>query len=197
MRRGFKSEAERIADRIRTTLGLTPMEPLDPDAVAAYLGATVGPAHRLVSAGKLKELNEIQDDAFSAVTFKLPDQRVVVVYNSMHSDGRRRSDVAHELSHLILQHETRTIEVIVGQSLFTCNPEQEDEANWLAGCLLLPRPLLLAAARRGTTPHELAEEQSVSEPMARYRMNTSGVLLQARRGRSARVVKPQPAPKEG
>ena len=189
MRRGFKTEAERIADRIRSTLGLTSSDPLDPETVARYLGATVVAADTLVSRGRLEELRAIQDDAFSAVTFKLPDARVVVVYNPLNGHGRSRSDVAHELSHLILGHETRTIEVIAGQSLFTCNPEQEEEANWLGGCLLLPRPLLVAAARNGASAFELAQQQGVSESMARYRLNASGAVLQANRGRRARVVR--------
>lgn len=196
MRRGFKSEAERVADRIRAAIGQTPVDRLALDAVAGYLGATIRAADKLVSHSKLEALNAIQDDAFSAVTFRLPDQRVIVVYNSLHVEGRRRSDIAHELSHLMLQHATRTIEVIAGQSMFTCNPEQEEEANWLAGCLLLPRPSLLTAARLGTTIHELAGEFGVSEPMARYRMNTSGALLQARRGRSARVGIAHPRQRE-
>ena len=64
---------------------------------------------------------------------------------------------------------------------------QEDEANWLAGCLLLPRPLLLAAARQGLTAEEIAEENSVSIPMARFRLNASGVYFQVKRGQ----IRPQ------
>lgn len=189
MRRGFKSEAERLADSIRSTLGLRPGDPLDPDAVAGYLGAAIVAADQLVGKERLEKLKSIQEDAFSAVTFRLPDGRVVVVYNPQHSQGRVRSDLAHELSHLILAHETRTIELVAGRNLFTCNPEQEDEANWLAGCLLLPRPVVLAAARAGLTARELANQQGVSEAMARYRLHASGAVLQARRGRGARAAR--------
>jgi Zn-dependent peptidase ImmA (M78 family) len=189
VRRGFKSEAERIADQIRSALRLARTDPLDPQIVAEYLGATLRPADALVSRARLEELKAIQDDAFSAVTFRLPDTRVVVVYNPLHKEGRRRSDIAHELSHLILRHETRTIEVIAGQSIFTCNPEQEEEANWLAGCLLLPRPLLLGAARSGVSVAEVAVRYGVSESMARFRMNASGAMLQASRGRGARIAR--------
>jgi Zn-dependent peptidase ImmA (M78 family) len=190
MRRGFKSEAERVADRIRLALCLSASDPLDPEAVAAYLSAKVVAADTLVARAKLRELKTIQDDAFSAVTFRLPDSRVVVVYNPLHTLARRRSDISHELSHLILKHETRTIEMVAGHSMFTCNPEQEEEADWLAGCLLLPRPLLLAAARSGMSASEIADENGVTLSMARYRLNASGAMLQARRG--ARVTKAAP-----
>jgi Zn-dependent peptidase ImmA (M78 family) len=188
VRRGFKSEAERVADRIRSVLGLDASDSLDPEAVAAYLGARVVAADTLVARAKLRQLKAIQDDAFSAVTFKLPDSRVVVVYNPLQKPARRRSDIAHELSHLILKHETRTVEMIAGHSLFTCNPEQEAEADWLAGCLLLPRPLLLAAARSGMSAAEVADANGVTLSMARYRLNASGAMLQARRGRGAQVI---------
>jgi hypothetical protein len=77
VRRGFKSEAGRVADRVRSALGQGAAESLDPEAVAAYLGARVVAADTLVARVKLKQLEAIQDDAFSAVTFKLPDSQVV------------------------------------------------------------------------------------------------------------------------
>ena len=187
MRRGFKSEAERVADRIRSALGQGAAKSLDPEAVAAYLGAKVVAADTLVARAKLEQLEAIQDDAFSAVTFKLPDSRIVVVYNPLHKLGRRRSDVTHELSHLILKHETRTIEMVASHSMFTCNPEQEEEADWLAGCLLLPRTLLLASARSGMSASDIANANGVTVSMARYQLNASGAVLQARRGRGARA----------
>lgn len=193
MRRGFKSEAERVADRIRSALGQGAVESLDPEAIAVYLGARVVAADTLVARVKLKQLEAVQDDAFSAVTFKLPNSQVVIVYNPLHKLGRRRSDVAHELSHLILKHETRTIEMVAGHSMFTCNPEQEEEADWLAGCLLLPRPLLLASARSGMSASDIANAHGVTVSMARYRLNASGAFLQARRGggaRSTRATRP-------
>jgi hypothetical protein len=67
-----------------------------------------------------------------------------------------------------------------------CNPEQEEEASWLAGCLLLPRSLLLREAYNGTSAEDIADKYQVSPHMARFRLNTSGVLLQARRTRANR-----------
>jgi hypothetical protein len=72
---------------------------------------------------------------------------------------------------------------LAGHTFITCNPEQEEEATWLAGCLLLPRPLLLREAYAGTSAEAIADKYQVSQHMARFRLNTSGVLLQARRAR--------------
>lgn len=80
------------------------------------------------------------------------------------------------------------VQQLAGHTFFTCDPEQEEEATWLAACLLLPRPLLLREAYNGTDANRLAAKYQVSDHMARFRLNTSGVLLQARRARAVRTT---------
>ena len=46
-----------------------------------------------------------------------------------------------------------------------------------------PAPLLLREAYAGTSAEAIADKYQVSQHMARFRLNTSGVLLQARRAR--------------
>jgi Zn-dependent peptidase ImmA (M78 family) len=67
----------------------------------------------------------------------------------------------------------------------TCDVEQEEEANWFGGCLLLPRPLLVKAAFDGMNARQIAEAFQTSEPMARFRLNASGVLVQLGRARAS------------
>jgi Zn-dependent peptidase ImmA (M78 family) len=166
---------------------------LRPDAgmpildLAAHLRVRVYSADRLVARKELEELDELQPGAFSAATFQLPNGRTVIVFNPLSEDVRTNSDIAHELAHLLLNHDVRELQQLAGQTFFTCDPEQEEEANWLAGCLLLPRPLLVKEAYAGATPESLAGKYQVSLPMARWRLNASGVLLQVRRTRSVRV----------
>ena len=62
---------------------------------------------------------------------------------------------------------------------------KEQEANWLAGCLLLPRQLLYAAVRRGYGAADIADTYRVSEQMAAFRLRTTGVLRQLGAFRSA------------
>lgn len=183
LRRGFKAEAERVAERLRSSIGLSARDPASPSQIAEQLGVEIRSADELIPAGHLRRLQQIQADAFSACTFRLPSSRVVIVYNPLHSPARVRSDLAHELAHLILNHETRSIESVGTFTFFTCDADQEDEANWLAGCLLLPRALLLAAAKRGWTSEVIAKRYEVSEAMARFRLNSSGVLIQTRRAK--------------
>jgi len=183
VRRGFKSEAERISDQLREQLGCSPDEAVPLDRLADVLGARLMPADDLVPRESLEELRELQSDAFSAATFKLSQGRVVV-FNPLHPLGRSRSNQAHELAHIVLDHTLRTLEKVGSSSFVTCDVEQEEEADWLGGCLLLPRAVLLSAARSGKSAAQLAEEYETSEQMARFRLNASGVLVQVGRERS-------------
>jgi Zn-dependent peptidase ImmA (M78 family) len=185
VRRGFKAEAERIASSVRKKIGLRAAEPLDVVGLAQHAGATVRSAAELTSRAKLEVLEELQPGAFSACTFSFSDQHIIV-YNPLNNPGRRNSDIAHEVAHLLLGHELKEVQQLGGLTFFSCDPEEEEEANWLAGCLLLPRSLLLAAARRGLDAHAIAEEFGVSDAMAAFRIRTTGVLkqVQAARGSS-------------
>jgi Zn-dependent peptidase ImmA (M78 family) len=64
---------------------------------------------------------------------------------------------------------------------------QEEEADWMGGCLLLPRAVLLGAAYDGKTAAQIADEHGTSEAMARFRLNGSGVLVQVGRERAPRA----------
>src|SRR5262245_20013337 len=146
MRRGFKADAERRAEKIRNEMGKRPADPVDAIEVARHVGAEVRCADELTSIEKLEILEDLQPGSFSACTFTVGD-RHVIVYSPLASPGRSQSDVAHEVSHIILGHEMKTFQTIEGLTFFTCDGDEEQEANWLAGCLLLPRRLLLIAAR--------------------------------------------------
>lgn len=186
MRRGFKAEAERLAAELRDEMGLAEDAPVLPARMAAHMGVELVAADSLVDRSRLEELQQIQDDAFSAATFQLPDGRTVVVTNPLNGPARTNSDIAHELAHLLLEHELGQVERVGDVDFFTCDAEQEEEANWLAGCLLLPRSLVLRAAWKEWDPERIATEHQVSVAMARFRLNASGVLIQVARARKKR-----------
>ena len=186
MRRGFKAEAERRASTIREHLGCADGDPVPLEMLAHDIGVRIVSADKLVPIDVLRQLEEIQADAFSAATFRLAGSRRVVVYNPLHSAGRTRSNQAHELAHIILGHNLRTVEKVGELSFVTCDIEQEEEADWFGGCLLLPRPLLLKAAQKGKSAAQIANEHVTSEAMARFRLNASGVLVQVGRARAAK-----------
>jgi Predicted Zn peptidase len=199
MRRGFKAEAERHAAHLRTMVGASENETMRLPALARYLKVTVLSADRVLGGlDLLNALHQEQPGAWSAATLTVHG-RTVVVYNPIslegeildpagaQRDGRTRSNVAHEFAHLVLGHELRQVQRIGEHTYFACDHEQEEEANWLAGAMLLPRALLVAAARRGDTDAEIGAAYDVTPQMATFRLNTTGARMQAARGRAPRT----------
>ncbi|MBY8882714.1 ImmA/IrrE family metallo-endopeptidase [Actinacidiphila acidipaludis] len=177
--RGFKANAEREAVRLRRELHLSDTEALDVDDLAAHLDVKIVSADKLVDRSRLEELERLQAYAFSAATFQVAGKNIVVT-NPLRSPQRRASDVAHELSHLVLDHDLTEVREVSGMPFRTCRPDEEEQATAFGGTLMLPRPLLLSAARRQWGPTEIAERYGVTEEMARYRYNSTGVAKQAR-----------------
>ena len=180
--RGFKSKAETLAEELRKEAGLPNDRPADLHRLAEVVGAEIISASSLVSEAALEQLKEIQGDAFSACTFNISG-RQVIVFNPLNSDARRASDVAHELAHVILRHDVRRLQRIGNFPFVSCDHDQEDEAQWLAAALLLPRTLLIQCARHNMSPADIAEQFHVSERIASYRLHATGIYLQMGRER--------------
>lgn len=178
LRRGFKSEAESIARRVRTDLGLSATQPVTPELIAELLGIEVRAGDELIPRERFEELEAIQPDSFSACTLRPSPDRVVVVHNPLSSKARQKSDVAHELAHTLLDHDLSRVQRLGDVTFLSCDPVQEEEAAWLSGCLLLPRALLLAEVRRGSDAEGIAKKYEVSKRMAQYRLNVTGVARQ-------------------
>ncbi len=179
--RGFKTWCERYSLDKRRELGLEAYAPLNARGLATNMGVTVWTPHEVpnLSAGALDVL--LRNDGktpscWSAVTLVVK-RRVLVILNSSHSPARQASDLTHELAHRIRDHETH--EVIVSPDglmlLKNYNKLQEDEADWLSGCLLLPREALTTIKRRGLDEETATMEYGVSAKMLNYRMAMTGV----------------------
>jgi Zn-dependent peptidase ImmA (M78 family) len=68
--------------------------------------------------------------------------------------------------------------LFAGTLLKNYDKVQEEEADWLSGCLLLPRDALIAIKRRQIEVATSATEYGVSVKMLNYRMAASGVNRQ-------------------
>lgn len=178
LRRGFKSEAERIASDVRDRMGASVSQSVSPEMIADLLGIQIIAGDDLIPLERFTVLEELQPGAFSACTLQPNGNQKFVVYNPLCAKSRRTSDLAHELAHVLLNHELSRIERLGDFTFLSCDPVQEEEAAWLSGCLLLPRPLLLAEIRKGLGAKEIARKFSVSERMAKFRLNVTGVLRQ-------------------
>jgi Zn-dependent peptidase ImmA (M78 family) len=189
-RRGFKTWAEEIAARVRRKLRLPEDAALDPMALATLLSVIVLVPDDLsdLPADCRRRLAHDHSENWSAITVANAKQHLIVI-NSSHTPARRNSNLAHELAHVILGHEPSLMFASPksGTALRTHNKEQEDEANWLAGCLLLPKSVLFSIRRRRLKDEQACVEYGVSVPMLRFRMNVSGVEIQLRRSKRRRT----------
>lgn len=177
LKRGFRTAAEQLATEVRKELGLAPSAAVDLRAVATHRGVRVVAADELVDVERLRDLERIQSFSFSACTFDLNGTNVIVL-NPLRSPARQVSDLAHELSHLLIGHQLSEVREIAGSLFRACRPDEEEEATTLGATLLLPRPLLLSAAAQGMDVAAIARNYGVTTEMARFRYHSTGVAKQ-------------------
>jgi len=177
--RGFKAAANELAAAVRADLGLGPFDCLDPWALAEWLAIPIIDLSSLeAEAPAVSHLLRVEPEVFSAVTVFAGPRRTIV-HNDGHSPARQNSTISHELSHGLLQHPRTPAMDDSGCRMW--NQDIEDEANWLAGCLLVPEPAALAIARGRWSVPEAARRFAVSEAMVRYRLNATGATVRVQR----------------
>jgi IrrE N-terminal-like domain len=180
MRWGFKAQANRTARELRAELGLGPTDPLDPWKLAAVLEIPVIGLTDLAAAipDAVRHFQQIEPGAFSAATVFAGTRRIIV-HNDTHSSGRQASNVTHEVAHGVLLHEP--IPALDEHGCRIWRDEVEDEAQWLAGVLLITEEAALAVAR-GNIPIDVAASRyGISEKMMQYRLNLTAAYRRAAR----------------
>ena len=181
-RRGFKTQAERLSMELRAELRLGAMERLDPRALAQHLAIPVVDPSDLrasgASAAAVYHFQRVATDVVSAFTVVDGFKRLIVI-NDAHAPTRQASDLAHELSHVVLEHEPH--QGVIQNGCRVWDDSMEAEANWLGGALLVPRDAALHVARQGLAINEAAIDFGVSEQMMRWRLDHTGAVFQTRR----------------
>lgn len=185
MRRGFKAWCERAAAEYREAVGVPMAAALDPRLLAEHLDVRVVLPEDVpgVAPANLRRLRGMAGRAsWSAVTISQGGVRLVIL-NSGHPGTRQANSLAHELAHIILNHTSDDVQVSQEGFLFRTriDREQEDEADWLAGCLLVPREGLLRAYRRDRSSAALARHFGVSQQLVDWRLRMTGITRLARR----------------
>jgi 8-oxo-dGTP pyrophosphatase MutT (NUDIX family) len=188
-RRGFKSEANATAREVREELGLTALDRLDPLSLAAYLEVPVVPLSDYGDDAPfaLRHFSEVEIGAFSAGTI-FDGPRRTIVHNDSHSHGRQASNVTHELGHALLLHDPTPALDDHGCRLW--NQNIEDEAQWLAGALLVTEDAALWIARGGASISAAATKFGVSGQMINYRLNVTGAGTRVARAGLHIVTRP-------
>lgn len=180
-RRGFKTEAERLSLELRKELGLSCKMPVDIWKLAKYLEIPVvgirDLRHHVSKPKVIACLATTESDCFSAMTIFEGDFRLIV-HNDSHHKTRQSSNIAHEISHCVLEHSPTP--AISPEGCRYWNGDVEDEANWLGAAILVPRDGALFLARLGRTISDIAGHYEVSEQLCRWRINGTGIAAQLR-----------------
>ena len=177
MERGFKTRCEEMSRSLRAMLGLEPIAPLSPVQLAQHLDVGVWSVQDLgLDQADIRQLVVNDPDAWSAITVSGWGREIIIV-NPNHRDGRLSSDVMHELAHLVLGHQPSTF-FFSGDgdlALRGYDESAEDEADWLAAALLLPREALVWARRKRWSNPEICKHYGASQKMVKFRTGVTGV----------------------
>jgi Zn-dependent peptidase ImmA (M78 family) len=186
LRRGFKSEANSIARDMRTELGLRSAAALDPWMLAQHLGIDVlRLSHfQAETPTAAQRFLQIEKGAFSALTVFDGHKRIIVI-NDAHSGWRQASDLAHELAHALLLHEPGP--AFHDDGIRNWNEDMEDEAEWLAGALLISEEAALTIVREGLSVRDAARKYGVTPRMVQFRMNVTAARVRVERAEKYRL----------
>lgn len=182
--RGFKTWCENYAVKKRIELGVKAKDPLRPIALAESLSIRVWTPDDVPGLQTHTKKILLRNDGktpscWSAVTL-LVENKVVIILNSSHSPPRRASDLTHELAHIVLEHKAHDVDLPEGGMMLIANydKKQEMEADWLSGCLLLPREALVHIKSKRIAHEVVVSDYGVSAAMLNYRMAMTGVNRQ-------------------
>jgi Zn-dependent peptidase ImmA (M78 family) len=190
LRRGFKTWCENAAGGYRRDLGLPRHSALDPRLLAQHINVKIWRTCEVpgLAPGVLNHLIKVDPESWSAVTLHLAEVNLIIV-NETHVEGRQNNTLAHELSHIILKHEPAQVFVTADGMMMMAhyNETLEEEADCLAGTLLVPREALLYALDQGFDNGQLSKYFGVTVDVIRMRRNLTGVDLQRSRRRVRRA----------
>lgn len=180
-----KAALGRLAAEVRQELGLSDAVPFDPHSWSREYGVPFVSLNDVAAApAAIEHFTLNRPELWSAALVKNGFGHMVV-YNSAHSTARVRSNLAHEVAHLVAEHELSS-SWMDGDGCAGGGKVQEEEAAELAGALLVPPPVAKAYAIRGWAASSLANRYEVSVEMAIWRMRVSGGAKIAERARLRR-----------
>lgn len=181
LRRGFKAEANRIAVRLRSDLGLRPYDPMDLDALGRMLDVPIVPLSFFAKncGSAVRQLTHCDRGAFSAVTLPRGEGQHFILHNDGHAPVRQRSNISHEFAHIALKHPMTL--PLDSSGCRSIDRDIEEEANWLGGAILISDPAALHILSNGMSETDACARYGVSMDMLRFRINASGARIRMSR----------------
>lgn len=182
MRRGFKEDAKRLAIEVRAEVGLGPLDPLDPRILAVEYGIPVYTVSSLAAACDPETIAWIAGAGKAVFSAALVPcgAGLFIIDNDLHALTRRNSSIGHEMAHVLCEHRF-TEALITSEGCRAASRDDEAEAEWLGGELLITYAAALNAAREGWDDRVVADAYGVSPARAAMRMNASGARTVVRR----------------
>ncbi|WP_263351340.1 ImmA/IrrE family metallo-endopeptidase [Acidicapsa acidisoli] len=183
LRRGFKASANRLSLRLRRGQDCLPHAPIDLEIIAARLEIEIAPLSAFAeeSPEAVQQLSIIDSEAFSATTIRFDTGKRIIIHNDSHHPLRQRSNLSHEISHILLGHPfTYPID---STGCRNHDRDLEDEANWLGPAILISDEAALHIVRQGMDEQSASTHYGVSLPVLRMRINGSGARIRHSRSR--------------
>lgn len=181
LRYGFKAEAKRASLRARLATGVGAYDPIDCFELARHMDIKVVRLSDLPPTEYTRHLSEVEPNAMSAATIRR-DGRVAIWLNDSHTPQRQQSNLAHEIGHVLLDHEDSP--PLNEAGCRELHADMEAEADYIGSVLLVPEPAVVGVVRANTSLAEAALYFGVSEQMMRWRVNDSGARVRASRERA-------------
>jgi hypothetical protein len=181
MRRGFKSQAERLALQHRTAFGIAPTDRLNPISFLRARGLIVWNPKDIpgIDPHHLQQLMVAGKDEWDGMTIKENGQ-IAIIINSSDAETRQANTLMHEWAHIELRHKPNRADRSEGGILLLSDYPAgiEEEADWLSGCMLAPRDGLLAHCRSGLNTTQIAAHYGISPQLANWRIRMTGIHRQ-------------------
>ena len=190
VQRGFKTKARNLALEVREEVGIGAHDTIDVYGLAELYGLKVIDLSRLSDFGCPSDsLDYFLNDgsaSFSAAVVPVGSAHLIIV-NDRHVPVRQRSSMAHELAHVLLEHDFPG-SLCTDSRCRAYDDEAEEQAHLLGGELLITTTEAHRLAVYGVSDRDVAQKHGVSERFAKMRMDSSGGRLIARRAAAKRPV---------
>jgi hypothetical protein len=181
LRRGFKADANRISLRLRRSLELSPEAPIDLEPIARRLDVKILGLSEFAdeSPQAVHQLTRVDQAAFSAATIQCAPGKRIILHNDSHSRVRQRTNIAHEIAHILLGHPLGMPIDTSGYRII--DHDAEEEAAWLGSVILISDAAAVHIVRECMDTKTACRIYGVSEPILKMRINMSGAKYRVAR----------------
>jgi hypothetical protein len=182
---GMRKQIEDLADHYRGLLNLGSRDRLDPFCLCDELGVPYLALSKLdISAADRKALTGGSAGDFFACVVPISATRRGIVFNDTAAPTKTASDIAHELAHIILDHELQPPALENGERSYSS--KDEHEARELGMALLVPKFGCKSCADEGLTDKSSAVQYGISPSLMAYRMRITNARAWSYNSRSNR-----------